>query len=347
MVKVTAKRLAAHNSKLDDAIAEMMAPYDEQTEDSRYREFHDVEPENRPLYENEGTEKIRTPEGDLLWPWDDRFRVPGRFGIGSDTHVVPDDCQRVEVPFKELYATFDAFMTDYGGYTLDEGTGKYGYHRNPNAKWDGYQIGGRWRGFFPVQPSAVVALGGRGAGDSAGEWATERDAVAGASDVVRLADIDMAAVARKAREHAERFWEEWQSWLAGTYKGHAFDSPRSFAMTIGLLRVEQGPALSDHCQRAIPWAGMVPESDPRAAWHDVAKLLDKDQFFAEYIDCFNPIKTYAALDNDGWHAPGDMGWWGMSSDKPEAYVKYAKEFMGRFVRTCGPNDLLVVVDYHI
>lgn len=263
MMKLTAKRLAAQRvhergrvtpAAIDAAIAEMMAPYNEQTEDPRFREFNDVEPDYRPRYENETTTRVRTPEGELLSRHDERFRVPGVFGLvfggGQESHRVPDDCEEVEVPFKELYPSFDAFMTKYGGYTLDPDTKKYGYYRNPNAKWDWYQIGGRWRGFFPVKPDAwdKIIVGKPGCFDN--------EQTPGHSDIVRVADIDMDFVATKARERAEKFWGEWQEWLAGK-EFMAFDGPREQAMSIGLLRVEQGPALSDHTQKAIPWAGKV------------------------------------------------------------------------------------------
>jgi hypothetical protein len=75
--------------------------------------------------------------------------------------------------------------------------------------------------------------------------------------------------------------------------------------------------------------------------------MDRDAFMEQYIDCFCPIKSYAALDNDGWHAPGDMGWFGCSSDNPDSYVKFAREFVGRFIKNAAPDDLLVCVDYHI
>lgn len=339
-VKVTAKRLAAHKGDMNEALAEMMAPYDESTKDPRFCVFNDVEPEYRSQYENESTTKIRTPEGDLLWSWDDRFRVPGRFSLGSGTHRTPDDCEEVEVPFKELYPSFDAFITDYAGYKFNEAEGKYGYYRNPSAKWDWYQIGGRWRGFFPVKPDAWdrIVVGESGAFDN--------EQTPGHSDVVRLCDIDMDVVANKTRERAEKFWGEWQEWLGGK-RFNAFDGPRHIAMSIGLLRVEQGPALSDHAQRAISWAGEVPEKDPRSSWHDVARLMSKDDFMAKYIDCFCPIKTYAALDNDGWHAPGTIGWFGCSDDTPDAYVQFAREFVGRFIKNGSPSDTLVLIDYHI
>src|SRR5687768_5462716 len=30
--------------------------------------------------------------------------------------------------------------------------GKYGYWQNPNKKWDWYDLGGRWAGYFKLKP---------------------------------------------------------------------------------------------------------------------------------------------------------------------------------------------------
>lgn len=340
MIKVTEKRLAAHGGDIKAAVEEMMAPYDEGTEDDRYRVFEDVEPEYRPQYNNESVTKIRTPDGDLVWPWDERYRVPGTFGTGSNSHRIPDDCREEEVRLKDLYRTFDEFMTDYAGYTLNQGMGKYGHYTNPNKTWDWYQIGGRWRGFFPIRPGSNAVVGDHGAFDN--------KAAPGRGDVVRLADIDMDAVAFETRAAASKFWRKWQDFLDGEQAAQdPFDGPRMQALKIGLLRVEHGPALSDHCQKAIPWAGTVAADDPRSSWHDVAKLISEESFLAEYLPCFSPLKTYAALDNDGWHAPGKMGWFGCSSDDPGGYVKFAREFASRFITNAAPEDTLVLVDYHI
>lgn len=338
IVKVTAKRLVAKNGDLDEAIAEMMAPYNEQ--DDRYRTFVDEEAEWHEEYKNGTRTMIRTPAGELLSPWDDRFRVPGSFGLGGGTHKTPPDCEEVQIPFREFYSDFRAYAEDWHSAKPDAKTGRYGHWSNPNARWDWYQIGGRWRGFFPLKPDVMPVVGESGAGDN--------EARPGRGDIVRLSDIDMDAVARETNGRAEKFWEEWQSWLAGTYvEKNPFDGPRSTALRIGLLDVAQGPAISDHTQKAIPWEGQVRENDPRRGWHDVAKIVEHDAFLADYVDCFCPIKTFAALDNDGWHEPGKMGWWGCSSDTPDAYRKFALEFVSRFVKTAGPDDLLVLIDYHI
>lgn len=46
---------------------------------------------------------------------------------------------------KKDYEDIDTFAYEYYGYKKDVETGKYGYWENPNAKWDWYVIGGRWR----------------------------------------------------------------------------------------------------------------------------------------------------------------------------------------------------------
>lgn len=45
MLKITPERLARHDGDLDATIAEMMAPYCEQTEDPRFLKFKDTEDE--------------------------------------------------------------------------------------------------------------------------------------------------------------------------------------------------------------------------------------------------------------------------------------------------------------
>jgi len=63
------------------------------------------------------------------------------------------DLIREEKRYQNIYATFEEFCQAHHGYKgRDEKTGKYGYWENPNAKWDWYQLGGRWNGFFKMKP---------------------------------------------------------------------------------------------------------------------------------------------------------------------------------------------------
>lgn len=125
-----------------------------------YMTFHDRETECLEEYETKTRTMVVNPEGGYWDTFDNRFRVKGSFGIGSSTYKVPDNYEKKEVPMKELYATFDEFMKEYHGYNeRDEKTGKYGYWENPNAKWDWYELGGRWTGFFKVKRQKLNLLG--------------------------------------------------------------------------------------------------------------------------------------------------------------------------------------------
>lgn len=88
----------------------------------------------------------------FLAPWDDLFRV-----LGGGIHEAPPELERREKAFKDLYPTFESFMTQWHGHEHpDAQNGRYGYYENPNARWDWYQIGGRWSGFFKVKPVQLL-----------------------------------------------------------------------------------------------------------------------------------------------------------------------------------------------
>jgi len=48
--------------------------------------------------------------------------------------------------------SWDNYMTEYCGYKFDEEQSAYGYWTNEKAKWDWYQLGGRWNGYFKLKP---------------------------------------------------------------------------------------------------------------------------------------------------------------------------------------------------
>ena len=60
--------------------------------------------------------------------------------------------EELEKTYKEVKEvlgckTLDEFMRKYYGFIQNE-DGEWGYMSNSNAKWDWYQVGGRWNGFF-------------------------------------------------------------------------------------------------------------------------------------------------------------------------------------------------------
>lgn len=205
---------------------ELLAPFQENSMGDcpeEYLEFKSVEEECLKEYLEEKSEGVIMPDGrvlseyskefDMVLPLGKPFREFGydysRLPQGQSVHrKIPENLEIKEVSFKELYSTFGAFMEDYHGYSKrDNKAGAYGYWENPNAKWDWYQLGGRWKGMLLVK-------------DSAREYAIGKPGVFGENidiidvpgykwvDVAKIKDIEWEKMAEIARQNAEKNWEE-------------------------------------------------------------------------------------------------------------------------------------------
>ena len=136
-------------------LEDLMAPYQENNMDDVPREYLEFVAEDIEQHEKNYKEGIRRLYYDpdayamqLLTAYDERFRIEGyRGSFGPNTHSVPDSWRRVDVPLNLLYPTFDDYMREFEGYRggKDPETNQYGYWENPNAKWDWYAVGGRWK----------------------------------------------------------------------------------------------------------------------------------------------------------------------------------------------------------
>ena len=123
-----------------------MAPYDENTTNRKYLAFEDREEENRDEWQHGVAEMVKAPDGEFLWPWDDRFRIGSPFSVTKHTYDVPPDYEHVRRRFREIYPRFEHYLEDFCGLSVDEEKNRYGVWRNPRGRWDFYQIGGRWTG---------------------------------------------------------------------------------------------------------------------------------------------------------------------------------------------------------
>lgn len=99
-----------------------------------------------------------------------------------------------DIPLKDYYNNdFEKYMEDWAGFTKND-EGKYGYWENPNAKWDWYQVGGRWGGLLKLTASAVVRL------------AEERKDCSNKVNSAKITDIDFRPEPEEIIK-AERFWD--------------------------------------------------------------------------------------------------------------------------------------------
>lgn len=360
MVKIKPETLADHGGDVEAAVAAMLAPYDEQPDegdDSPYMEFEDKTDEYREEYANKTVEMIRCPDGELRFPWDHELFSKLGLSIGNsvpDDYALPEGYLRVKPSMSEHYPTFEAFCKDWYNAQpqVVDGRDCWGHWSNPDAKWDWYQIGGRWSGLFPVRNQAGL-LGERSL--LVREQPDERDL--NHADICKVCEIDTDAVAAETALAAEDFWARWCNYRdakplldnAGRVDHWARHNVRSRGFELGLIKVLTDPA------EAVPagWLvsrdewGNLPKDDNRRVFRDLLSTMSKEEFMQTKTSTFSPIRTYAVLDADGWHAPGDMGWWGVSSETVEEGEKFATSFFDTYIRNEDPNTTLVNVDCHI
>ena len=85
------------------------------------------------------------------------------------------------------------------------------------------------------------------------------------------------------------------------------------------------------------------------------QLFYKEEYYREYYGDretyarqMAQFSTYAVLTPDGeWHAPGEMGWFGCSSESGEESRDWYDHYKERFLDTADPDWILTIIDCHI
>lgn len=152
----------------------------------------------------------------------------------------------------------------------------------------------------------------------------------------------------------------------------------------GSLKLKDGGSTDEDYAGQIDWdkmSSLEPERKKRASefWDEYVlqklptEMLDRtveevDKYLNDkfgfifykreyYLECYKDKEeylrrlatwtTYAVLDEKGWHAPGEMGWFGCSNETPDAQRDWEENFRSRFIDTLDPEDVVTVVDCHI
>lgn len=59
--------------------------------------------------------------------------------------------KKIDGQIMYVYDRIEDFINDYHGYVLNKEKDAYGYYYNPNAKWDWFELGGRWSGMIKLK----------------------------------------------------------------------------------------------------------------------------------------------------------------------------------------------------
>lgn len=341
MVRVPA---ATKVKDLEAAVGRMLDPFCEHTDKGRldrFMVFKDTTEEHRKEYETESRKMVKLEDGTLVALYDERFRNPAcSASYSSDSHIVPEHLERVEVPFNQRYATFEQFMKEYHEEEPDETTGAYGYMHNPNAKWDYWRVGGRWRGQLLIKRGSTDWKLSEVPWEYGPEW--HKGPVPGSEtevDVCRVASIDIERVEATARDKANEFWAQVDQLLSG-HDFPVFEGPRETLLALGILDCADTGELPAVTYWKQKW------DHDRDRYDFIAEKPSREKFDERVLAHLNPIRPWAFVDEKGWHSKGRMGWFGMGDDTPESNQEHAQSFMN-WLKSGDQNDWIVVTDCHI
>jgi hypothetical protein len=221
-----------------------------------------------------------------------------------------------------------------GTIAKDEETGKYGYWENPNAKWDWYQLGGRWAGFFRLKPGA------KGENGRAGLFGKEAEP--GHADAVKKCDIDFEWMRADAESGAGDKYDEIISIVGESINEmHSWDKVRDV-----MFPGDRDLARDFYNSQLAP--------TKLKEWNSVNSFkfsfIDLEDFQSTREDYVKRVgdaafSSFAVIKDGVWYQKGEMGWWGMASNTKEQ-GDWNKEISNLLVDL--PDDTLIsIYDCHI
>lgn len=329
-----------------------LAPFDENLEVEPYRDYEEGEPLEYWVYRALKRAAQHVADGTGILPYEpDALGASNRSSkktpaeqqaeLEADAatfHALPDPVTWADIVtlHNERYGDDESdslhLSEDGRAYTVST--------YSKNSKWDWYQIGGRWTGYFYSRP----------------EYTGHPDLIAGQPGTMTEPNFNRAK-------------------CDGGPK-YMLDLPatRKMAEAEELGRHVEFCKLVEGLPEATLWSVFVerhkadedgyPIEQARADYHAQPRVLAlKGTDFQYWNDPFEhfqrpreevlaraaaqAVPGYATLTLEGeWKEPGRMGWFGMSTDTPEsqdAYYAWANEY----VESLGDDIVLVLVDVHI
>lgn len=229
----------------------------------------------------------------------------------------------------EPLSYLDFWAEDYHGAQKHEGHEGMGIMTNPQSKWDWYEIGGRWSGFFKLKSGAT--------GQKYGQYfrAENPDVVTTEADVVTIKDWDLESARAKAAKEAEEYYMKADKILAGRPLVSWDEMLKKNDGNINLAREEYH---SNEVMKDFRAADMFVWDGPESVLGST-----KEQYIASQVN--NTGVPYAIVKDGTWYEKGEMGWFGVSlNDKdPE---QWANEFW-KLLEELPPETKLTMVDCHI
>lgn len=180
---------------------------------------------------------------------------------------------------------------------------------NPNYKWDWYEVGGRWGGFFKLK---------------SGGW----------GDFARKKDIDFEGMRDEAGEDAAEKWDK-------AFAAHGGASWEDWET----VRAKHPDSVED--AREEYWVQPAVDAISKAfdsPWVNPDQyLVTRDEYVTAARN--SAVNPFALVKNAKWHEKGEMLMFGRSNDK----MTQAEwnSVVGEIIDSLPDDTLLTIVDCHI
>jgi len=210
-------------SENQNDIDKMMEPFKEYDGElwlKPYLKFKSYSEENKNVYENQTRKMVKLIDGSLYDIYDqicfkevsqeeyEKAENRGESTRRNNKSFYVKDLNRIgaieiEVPYKELYATFEEYMKDRFSSEWNEEQQDYGYWHNPQGYYDYWSIGGRWRRILPASQGSV--------GETSWEYTMDKEAFddserEGYYDSTQLKYFNNS-IDNRQYQRSIRFWE--------------------------------------------------------------------------------------------------------------------------------------------
>jgi len=290
-----------------------LEPFEEDCQE-KYLEFIDITDEYERQYEWESSKMIRLPDGSLVYPWDEMFKSKtGEEGIFRNQTEIPKELlPKIDVYHKNRFASLDEFVESYHGETRNE-NGRYGYHANPNAKWDWYELGGRYPGRLVLKDKYKYVAKLSPPNFSWG-W--------GVKEIINICSQPRV-------DQATKFSIDWS-------KCHQTKEKYSKEIRFWEMKVNGDHPVNKEEVEELKWD-----------WYKKEFYLDRYKTAKIFAECESNFTVWAYVKNGKWFEKGEMGWFGLSGESDEEAVLWELGFYDNVIKPLPEETLLTIFDCHI
>jgi hypothetical protein len=337
---------------VDKALAEALAPFDENKDVTAYNEYESGEPAEHWIYEALKRHADEHATGTGIKPYDPNASA---WSSNASRHTVEEQREELErlagiyhslrnpPTWEDIVHASTTWFGEDSDLKYEHETGRaYTVSTyNPESKWDWYQVGGRWTGYFKVKSIAnrVDIING-----TPGIMTTANRDVS-RCDGGKKANLDINGMRDEKGDEAAAAYDRYHALMAG------WPEAKPWAHFRALVEAEEGDytieqAREDYASQSRVKIMRDTEFDSFMGPDAIEEYAKPRELLIEEARA-KAVPGYAVLTHDGkWLAPGKMGWFGMSSDDDDSYAQYL-EYANKYLDALSDDVWLVQVDCHI